>query len=459
MRKFLKALLLSVLLLIVAAGIWLAMAPPATIKIAAGYSAKIVCSNVFLAGRDAEEVLRVDVQAPGHPVLRLMSVQVDHDARIVTAALLGLFGKGVAVYREGLGCTTVPEGNMDRLAAAQPGPAKPPAVSDATWPQGSRVDTANDPAVRALLDDEAMAGPGMRAIVVVHDGRIVGERYAEGFGVDTPLLGWSMTKTVTAAIIGTLVDAGRMNVSRSGLFQEWQGDARSTIKVSDLMGMSSGLEFNEDYGDVTDVTRMLYLEPDMAGFAASKPLAGGVGEVFSYSSGTTLLLSRLWQEAVGERQAAVDWPRKTLFDPIGMASAVMEPDASGTYVGSSYLYATARDWARFGQLLLQDGSWSGQQILPPGFVEWMRQPAPASQGTYGYGQLSLSGPGEATRRGNTSDNGFDLPTDTYWLLGHDGQSIAIAPSARLVVVRLGLTPSRLGYKPQALFGALAKAMK
>jgi CubicO group peptidase (beta-lactamase class C family) len=205
---------------------------------------------------------------------------------------------------------------------------------------------------------------------------------------------------------------------------------------------------------VTDVTSMLYLQPDMAAFAAAKPLAGEMGSGFSYSSGTPLVLSRLWQDRVGND--APSWPRTRLFDPIGMTSAVLEMDARGTFVGSSYLYATARDWARFGQFLLQDGVWNGKAILPPGFVAWMREPAPASNGTYGRGQLWLRGPEGGLPDNVDPDAGFGLPKDTYWLEGHDGQSVAVIPSKRLVVVRMGLTPSELGYRPQALVAAIAK---
>jgi CubicO group peptidase (beta-lactamase class C family) len=226
------------------------------------------------------------------------------------------------------------------------------------------------------------------------------------------------------------------------------------------MAMSSGLEFNEDYGDVTDVTRMLYLEPDMASFAAAKPLASDVGKKFSYSSGTTLLLSRLWQDAVGDPAKALAWPREKLFGPLGMTSAVLEADARGTFAGSSYLYASAHDWARFGQFLLQDGVWNGARIVPEGYVAWMREKAPAAPiGEYGRGQLWLQGPEGGTPEGEDPDVGFDLPDDTFWMQGHDGQTVAMMPSANLVVVRLGLTPSKLRYKPQALLSALAAALK
>ena len=320
------------------------------------------------------------------------------------------------------------------------------------------MEASQSPEIAAILDDRDMTGPGMRAVVVVKNGRIVGERYGEGFSAETPLLGWSMTKTVTAAIIGTIVGEGRLALDQKGLFEDWKADGRAEVALADLMSMSSGLEFNEDYGDVTDVTRMLYLEPDMAGFAASKKLAHPVGETFSYSSGTTVMLSRIWQSAVGDPVEALAWPRDKLFGPVGMRSAVLEADARGTFVGSSYMYATARDWARFGQLLLQDGVWEGQPVLPEGWVAMMREPSQAAPQSYTKGQMWLNGPSADTPEGEDPDAGFDLPDDAVWALGHDGQSMAVIPSRQLVVVRLGLTPSKLGYKSQRLVEALAKAL-
>ncbi|WP_394892938.1 serine hydrolase domain-containing protein [Mesorhizobium sp. AaZ16] len=454
--KWLAGLAIAVLIGLAA---WLYFAPPAMIRVAAGYSAKIVCSNVFIAGRDAGEVLQADVQAPGHPILKLISVDVDDSTGTVSAGLFGLFGKGLAVDRTGFGCAAVPDGDLASAQVTDIAIQLPAELPDGIWPEGNRVEPSQHPRITEILDDPAMTGPGMRAVVVVKDGRIVGERYGAGFSAETPLLGWSIAKSVTAAIIGTLVKEDRLDVERARLFEAWAGDGRAAIKISDLMAMSSGLEFNEDYGDVTDVTRMLYLEPDMAAFAAAKPLADEVGKAFSYSSGTTVMLSRLWQEAAGDTEQALVWPREALFGPLGMTSAVMETDARGTFVGSSYMYATARDWARFGQFLLQDGIWSSAELLPPGFAAWMREPAPASNGEYGRGQVWLHGPVAGTAEGQDPDAGFDLPADAFWLLGHDGQSIAVAPSKRLVVVRLGLTPSKLGYKPQGMLEALAKAVE
>ena len=443
---------------VVGIGVWLYAAPPAMIRVGTGYAAKIVCSNVFLADRDPDAVLTDDVQAPGHPILRLIDIDVDRSTGTVSAALFGVFGESLAAHREGLGCAAVPDGE---LAAAQSQALMPaePGGSDALWPAGDRVAPSQDQTIAAILDDPQMQGPGMRAIVVVHDGRIVAERYGEGFSSGTPLLGWSMTKTVNAAIVGTAVAAGRLELDDTGLLEGWTTDDRDDITLAHLMAMSSGLAFNEDYGDVTDVTRMLYLEPDMAAFAADKELVAALGENFYYSSGTAVMLSRIWQNRFDDPQAALEWPRKALFGPLGMDSAILETDASGTFVGSSYLYATARDWARFGQFLLQGGVWNGEQILPPGFVTWMREPAPASEGAYGRGQLWLHGPRAGTPEGEHSDSGFSLPDDALWLLGHDGQTTTVIPSQGLVVVRMGLTPSKLGYKPQALVEALVAALQ
>ncbi|MFZ2101163.1 MAG: serine hydrolase, partial [Oricola sp.] len=312
-------------------------------------------------------------------------------------------------------------------------------------------------ALEAVLDDPALAGPGMRAIVVVKDGRIVGERYGEGFDADTRLLGWSMTKSVTAAIIGRLVRDGKISPDRAGLFDNWTDD-RAGIAMTDMLGMSSDLQWNEGYGDVSDVTRMLYLEPDMAGFASSLSLdastPGGIGEVFNYSSGTTVMLSHIWQNAFADPAEALAFPRKALFEPLGMRTAVLETDARDTFVGSSYMYATAHDWARFGQFLLQRGVWDGRSLLPVGYVDWMAEPHPASNGQYGRGQVWLSQPNAEKPGANAN-----LPADAFFMEGHDGQSVSIIPSEGVVVVRLGLTPSKLGYKAGHLVEAVIAALK
>jgi len=456
MRPRTRRILLALGLLLLGAGVWLRLAPPELIRVGAGYSAKIVCSNVFISGRDAHQVLQQDVQSPGHPLLRLMRVSVDREANVVRAGLFGFAGGGLAVWREGTGCASVPDGDLAR-AAAHRAPAAPAAAPRAgPWPEGDAVDAAV-PALAVLLADEGLAGPGMRALLVLHRGRIVAERYGDGFTAATPLLGWSMTKTVTAALVGTLVRDGRLDIARAGLFPAWAGDARRGIATAHLLSMSSGLSFNESYGSVSDVTRMLYLEPDMAAFARQQPLAQPVGRHFNYASGSSVLLARLWQDAV-PGGAALAWPRQALFGPLGMHSAVMEADARGTYVGSSYMYATARDWARFALLLLQDGQWQGQALLPADWVARMRAPSTAAPQDYSQAQMWLHGPRAGTPPGQDPDAGFALPADTVWMNGHDGQAIAIVPSRELAVVRLGLTPSKLQHRPQRLVQALLRTL-
>ncbi|HUX74794.1 MAG TPA: serine hydrolase [Steroidobacteraceae bacterium] len=432
-----------------AAALW--ARPPELFRVGANYAAKIVCSNVFLAHRDPAEILRSDVQAPGNPLLELMRVRVDRGRGIVRAGLFGFIGGGLAVDRPGSGCTVLPDGKLagiDRM---------PRGRAIASGAIASRaIAKRPDPGLDRILDDAALAGPGMRAIVVMQHGRVVGERYGRGFDASTPLLGWSMTKSVVAGLIGLLVEDGRLTLDQSAGWPAAVGDPRAAIRIADLLSMTSGLHFNEDYGDVSDVTRMLFLEPDMAAFARAQPLEHPVGTVWSYASGTAVILSRIFQDAVGP--GAQRFVRERLFDPLGMHGATIETDARGTLVGSSYMYATARDWARYAELLLQDGVWRGERLLPQGYVAMMASPVAASGGQYGRGLLWRFGSSPAAP-GVDPDRAFGIPADTFWMEGHDGQSIAIVPSRTLVVLRMGLTPARDNYQPQPLVHALLEALR
>ncbi|RJE82377.1 serine hydrolase domain-containing protein [Paracoccus onubensis] len=429
---------------------WLYVWPPQILRTGSNYTAKIVCSNVFVAGRDPETVLAEDVQAPGNPLLRLMRVEVDRSEGTVRAGLFGLLGDGLAVYRQGTGCAAVPDGD---IASAKMHMTT--AGNDQV--DGQKLIVSEDLALSALLDDPAITGPGMRAVVVLRNGRIIGERYGHDSHADQPLLGWSMTKTLTAALIGTLVRESRLSVKDAGLLPQWEDDTRAEITIANLLAMESGLAFNEEYGTVTDVTRMFYLAPDMVSVPANQPLVAQPGKEFSYSSGSSILLSWLWQNSFDNPQAALVWPEQALFGPLGMSSAVLETDAAGTFVGASNLYASARDWVRFGQLLLHDGVWHGERILPEGWVTWMREPTEASDGEYGRG-LWLHGPRVNEPEEKDPDIGYDIPADAFWMLGHDGQSLAVIPSRNLVILRMGLTPSKHGYKPQALVEAVIKVI-
>ena len=465
-KKIVRAAAATVAFLTLALLLALWLRPPDLLRIGAAYAAKIVCSNVFLADRDPGEVLRDDVQAPGIWLLRLVSVSVDREHGVVRAGFFGFIGNGLAVARPGGGCAVWPEGKLGALkayestpwpsaATSSPGASTPlpnaPSARDLPWPDGNASDI--DPDLNRLIADDALTGFGTRAVLVVHSGKLVAERYDDGFGPETRQLGWSMTKSVTAALIGIAVKEGRIALNQRALWTP--GDGRENIKLADLMSMTSGLHFNEGYGAVSDVTRMLFLEPDMAAFARAQPLDHPAGTSWSYSSDTAVILARIFQESAGP--AALSWVHERLFDPLGMSSAVIETDAHGTLVGSSYMYATPRDWARYGQFLLQQGTWHGQEILPRGFVTFMTTPVPASGGQYGQGQVWLWGSDAATP-GENPDRAHGIPPDCFWMQGHDGQFVAIIPSRALVVVRLGLTPSREHYRPQPLVRALLAAL-
>jgi CubicO group peptidase (beta-lactamase class C family) len=439
---------LVLLIAVTAVALW--ASPPALLRIGANYTAKIVCSNTFIAGRDPERVLHEDVQAPGIWLMEWMRIAVDRGQGTVRAGLLGFIGRGLAVFRPGEGCAAVPDGRLEAaLHGRTPGAGAdlaPRVAAPGPWPEGA--DAEVNPSVARLLADDRLAGPGIRALLVAHRGRLIGERYADGVTAATPLLGWSMTKSVTAGWIGLLVKDGLLTLDDPAGLGDDPGDRRGRIKIADLMSMTSGLSFNESYGAVTDVTQMLYLEDDMAAFASAQPLAHPVGTDWSYSSGTALILARIAAGKLGG--AATVYLRDRLFGPLGMSSALIETDAAGTPVGSSYMYATAQDWLRYAQMLLQQGVWQGHEILPRNFVAMMSTPVAASEGQYGQGMVwRIEDP--AAARG--------LPDDLYWMLGHDGQSIAIVPSRGLVVLRMGLTPSRLGYRPEPLLAAVLAALE
>ncbi len=336
--------------------------------------------------------------------------------------------------------------------ALVPLPAQPAGVRWPTleWPvdeTGGR-DLDRDRLARALDDAFSEPDPARprrtRAVVVVREGRIVAQRFARGITVETRLLGWSMTKSITAALAGILAGEQRLDLFAPADVPEWQsaGDPRAAITLDQLLRASSGLAWDESYeaGPFrSDVIAMLYRSGrhDMASFAASKPLAHPPDTRWSYSSGTTLIVSGILRRALGGSEDAVGrFARTALFDRIGMRSALLESDASGTAVGSSYSFASAHDWARFGLLHLRDGVWEGERLLPSGWVDYVRTPTPAApHGEYGahwWLNAGAAGGGDPPNR--------SAPRDLFYASGHDGQVVAVVPSRDLVLVRLGVTP-------------------
>ena len=290
-------------------------------------------------------------------------------------------------------------------------------------------------------------------------GQVIAERYAPGFTADTPLPGWSMTKTVTAALVGTLVAQHKLSPDASALLPEWRGsgDPRAAITLDALLRMTSGLQFNEDYDDpLSDVALMLYAQPDTARFASAKPLAATPGARWSYSSGTSAILARVMREALGGSDGDyLALPHRALFAPLGMRSAVFEPDASGTLVSASYMYASARDWARFGQLLLQDGVWDGQRLLPEGWVRYLTRTTPQSARQEYGAQLWVKVPEPFNDR---DPHAVAMPADAFHAVGHEGQFVSVVPSRQLVVVRLGLSRPESAWNHEAFLARVLDAV-
>ena len=379
--------------------------------------------------------------------MRFFRQTIDRDEKRVTASAYG-FAPQTAIYRDGLGCTLIDGAREAEAHAEAPGLAAPPsAAAEALWPEGERVDlgaaaegvdrAALDAAVASTFAEPDPARPrNTRALVVVHRGRIVAERYAPGFDAAMPLVGWSMTKGALNALVGMRVKDGKIAVTDRALMPQWrgEGDQRRDISLDDLLRMGSGLAFDESYKDpLADVTVMLFARGDMAKFAADKPLLDPPGTHWSYASGTSIIIAGVLRATFANEEDYLRYPRQRLFEPLRMRSAALAPDASGTLVGSSLLYASARDFARLGLLYLQDGVWQGERLLPEGWVAYTLTPtkdAPEqSYGAHMWLKLPQSdGYGEPP-----------MPDDAYYFLGHDEQVIAIVPSRDLVIVRLGRT--------------------
>jgi len=424
------------LALVLAAALLVAWQASRVIPIATGYIAKTLCSEHFLAGR--KDIARIwsDIQDID-PQFGWGEFELDEESRRVTAWFGPGLMKTTAVYRDGLGCTLASGVEADDLHSLTAGSTSP-----APARQALPVAMSENPDLETALDEAFSEPTGSshrqtRAIVVLHGGRIAAERYAPGFDRKTPLIGWSMTKSVTNTLIGLLVKDGLLNPDDPAPVPEWRspGDPRGEITLRQLLQMSSGLDFEEVYEPGSDATRMLFDSPSAAAFAAAAPLAHEPGTVWSYSSGTSNLLARIFRDAAGgSLMSSFAYMQSRLFEPLGIQTMVLEPDASGSPVGSSFSYATARDWARLGQFWLQDGAWNGVRLLPPGWMEWSSLPAPAaSMGQYGA-QFWLNAGRDGAHRAFP-----DLPASMYFANGFNDQIVAVFPEQEVVIVRLGFT--------------------
>lgn len=434
-----------------------------------GYAGKYLCSGVFISGRSPEKILRNDI-APMIFFNRLLRTHVDTEAKEVTVSLAGVAARK-AVFRSGCGCTLVIGTTADALRkqnAAKLGPQRS-SSPNRSWPDGDKgaVDPLPAGVNREKLEQvlqTAFFEPSFgrsgttRAVVVVYAGRLIAERYAPGFNRNMALPGWSMSKSVINALVAILVQKGRLKLKYPAPVPQWRGldDPRRAVTLDQLLRMSSGLEFGEFYVPPSDVTDMLFSSYDFAAAAADKPLEAAPDTKWHYSSGTTNIIAGIIRRTVhNDYQNMVTFARRELFSRLNMHSAVIELDPSGTFVGSSYTFATARDWARLGLLYLQDGVWQGGRIFPPGWVAYSRTPAlKAPQGQYGAHFWLNAGSSR-----NPSDRRWPrLPTDMFLAWGFQGQYLVIIPSKKLVMVRLGLNLSPKTWDLQDLAAGVLEAI-
>ena len=397
------------------------------LNLISGYAAKNTASTIFIAGRSLNSVTENDNNVP---LIKLATSAYDEAGKKASAEVYGLMPRE-AICRDGLGCvlingevdarlyTETPQMNRDSILLSYPFGHLP--EKDTIFPG---IDYAQlEIALDRVFVDTVMT----RTALVLYKGKVLAERYAEGFDKDTPVLGWSMTKSVLATLFGILEYRGKLSVGDKVDLPSWKEDERKEITLNHLLRMQSGLAWDENYSTISDVTRMLFMDSNMATAQAEKDLVAKPTEVWNYSSGTSNLLSGLLRNTFSSYQNYLNFPYKALIDKIGMHSMLIETDLAGNYVGSSYAWASTRDWAKFGQLYLQKGNWNGEQIFHPSWASYVSEPTQHSDGVYGaHFWLNYNGKFP------------DVPRDMFSANGYQGQHVFIIPSKDLVVVRTGL---------------------
>ncbi|SNR46968.1 CubicO group peptidase, beta-lactamase class C family [Maribacter sedimenticola] len=398
------------------------------LNLISGYAAKNMASSVYVAGRNTEDVQFYDHDMP---LIKLANATVSDQEHTASAKVYGLMER-TAFYKEGLGAVltnkeysqhafnTVPHRKTKKDTL--PFPYGNNGLTDTLLPN---VDY--DQVEIALNNAFQHPEEKTRTLLVVYKDQIIGERYINGITEDTPILGWSMTKSVLATLYGILQYQGQIDVTAPAPIKEWQNDGRKAITINNLLRMQSGLAWEEDYFKISDVTKMLFLDSDMTLAQRKNEMIAPPGEIWNYSSGTSNLLSGILRNQLGSHQTYLDFPYKELIDRIGMHSMLLETDLEGNYVGSSYAWATTRDWAKFGLLYLHNGNWNGDQLFSKEWVDYITTPTQNSDGKYG-GHFWLNAGGIFP----------NIPTNVYSANGFQGQRVFIIPSKDMVVVRTGL---------------------
>jgi len=406
------------------------------LPIITAFASKGMCSSVFVAGKDPERVKREDLSF--FPI-SMAKTEIDFNEKSVTASILGL-SRRKAIFREGLGAVIVmdtPEQELKAQSFNIPDPGYDPDTMP--WPKGNilplkRPEGVDYDRLKEVIDNafDTLKGDPYKktlGVVVVYDDTIIGERYLDGYDATTRFHSWSMTKSLAGAMTGILVAEGKMDIRAPADIPQWADDTRREITVEDILHMSSGLDWVENYFTISEATIMLMQSDDMFSFVAGCEAKYDPGTHWNYSSGDANLLSGLIRKSIGDDDAYHRFPYSGLLHRIGMLNTVIETDATGLFVVSSYCYGTPRDWARFGLLFLNGGIFAGDTVLTPEWVEFCKSPAPQSEGKYAATfWLEEPGPLNALK---------DVPDDVFFADGFQGQRTYIIPSEKLVVVRMG----------------------
>lgn len=406
------------------------------------YGAKTLCSGIYLEHRSAAEFIRNDLS--DFPFY-IGTYTVDEKDSSVTGSVLG-FAKRKAIYRQNAGATLLNDYTETEVRQQTFFHPSPPALNlDSTlWPNGNKLADTSAPGINKATVDKVLQRvmhekfdghlSATRGIIILYDGQLVAEKYAPGFDQYSRMPAWSMTKSITGSLIGILSKQNKLNINDAAPVSQWKDTDKKNITIKHLLQQCSGLGYTENYNRPSEATDMLFRKGNMAAYITQLPLIHTPGTVFNYSSGNSNILSSIVRSATGEEQYQ-SFPYTELLHRIGMYSAQLEPDASGTYVGSSYCYATARDFARFGLLYYNNGKWNSEQLLPENWVKEATQPYDADPlRNYGY-QFWLNGFTDSTRTRRIFPS---APADLFYAAGYGGQYIFIIPSKKLVIVRLGL---------------------
>lgn len=384
-----------------------------------GYVSKRACSSHFIAKRSLAHIEKEDLIYPAS----ISSSMIDIENQEVRSSVYGV-AKQTAKYRPGFGCTLVPkDGKLKPTPSYQKSPLE---LAQNTLRQDSVFNNIEYKKLELAVNQMFGTRDSTRAVLVLHKGKIVAEKYKEGFDKETKLLGWSMTKSIANNLVGILVKQGKLSVDKQSLLPEWT-DERSSINLEHLLHMSTDLNWNEEYGYLSDVTRMLYLQDNTSSYALDKDVRVQIGTSFIYSSGTTNIISKIIKNCFPDENSYLKFPHEALFHKLGI-NAVMELDADNQYIMSSYTYMTARDWAKLGQFWLQKGNWKGEQILPANWIEYSTAAGGGINSFYGA-HFWL----------NTYSGLYpNVPNDMYAARGFQGQHIAVIPSKETVIVRFGV---------------------